>query len=167
MAKKPKIKIELTRTDRLFEILGWTSLISIWVLTIDNYPELPDTIPIHYSATMQADGFGGKGNLLTLPFIATALFFGLTILNRFPHIFNYPTTITADNALRHYRNATRSVRYLKVIIVVIFGLISYQTIRHANGQAEGPGSWFLPFTLVLIFIPIINFVVRSFKTTKK
>jgi hypothetical protein len=115
----------------------------------------------------QADGFGGKGNILTLPFIATTLFAGLTILNKFPHVFNYPINITADNALKQYTNAVRLIRYLKFIIVIIFGLIALQTIRNANGQTSGLGVWFLPLILGLIFIPLIYFVIKSFKPTKQ
>ncbi|MBK9292478.1 MAG: DUF1648 domain-containing protein [Bacteroidetes bacterium] len=167
MNERPKIKLELTTTDKTFEILGWISILAIWILTITNYTNLPDRIPIHYNGAGQADGFGGKDNILTLPLIATVLFVGLTILNKYPHVFNYPTNITTDNALRQYTNATKMIRYLKFIIVVIFGLISLQTIRNANGQTSGLGVWFLPLTLGLIFIPMTYFLIKSFKTTKQ
>lgn len=166
MGRRPKLKLELTKFDKIHEILGWTLILAIWVLTIINYTNLPDTIPIHYTGAGQADGFGGKATILTLPLIATVLFVGLTILNNFPHIFNYPTNITLNNALRQYTNATRLIRYLKLIIVVFFGLIAFKTIQNANGQADGLGIWFLPMTLGLIFIPLIYFVVKSFKATK-
>jgi len=167
MNERPKIKLELTSTDKLFELLGWISILAIWVMTTINYPNLPDTIPIHYNATGQADSFGGKVNILTLPLIATILYIGMTILNKFPEIFNYPVNITSDNAKRQYTNATRMIRYLKFIVVVVFGLISLQTIRNVNGQTKGLGVWFLPLTLGMIFIPLIYFVVKSFKTTKQ
>ena len=166
MNERPKIKLEHTTIDKIFEILGWISIFAIWVLTITNYSNLPDTIPTHYNGTGQADGFGGKATILTLPLIATVLFVGLTVLNKFPHIFNYPTNITQDNALRQYTNATRMIRYLKLIIVIIFGLITFKTIQNANVEANGLGIWFLPLTMGLIFIPLTYFVIKSFKTTK-
>jgi len=166
MKERPRIKIELTITDRIFEILAWISILTIWVLTIINYIHLPDTIPVHYNSAGQADGFGGKANILTLPLIATILFVGLTVLNKFPHIFNYPTNITHDKAFGQYTNATRLIRYLKFIIVVIFGIITFSTIENANGKAEGPGIWFLPLTLGLIFIPLIYFIVKSLTQPK-
>ena len=166
MEKRPIIKLELTTADKIFEIIGWLLTISLWGLTITNYANLPDTIPTHYNGAGQADGFGGKATILTLPLIATVLFVGMTILNKFPHIFNYPTNITQDNALRQYTNATRMIRYLKLIIVVIFGLIAFKTIQNANGQTNGLGIWFLPMTLGLIFIPLTYFVVKSLKATK-
>ncbi|MCB0849064.1 MAG: DUF1648 domain-containing protein [Bacteroidetes bacterium] len=165
MNERPKIKLELTTTDKTFEILGWISVLAIWVFTITNYTNLPDIIPTHYNSAGQVDGFGGKGYIFTWPLIATFLFIGLTILNKFPHVFNYPTNITADNALRKYTNATRLIRYLKFIIVIVFGLITFKTIQNVNGEASGLGIWFLPLTLGLIFIPLTYFVIKSFKTT--
>lgn len=167
MNERTKIKLELTTFDKTLEILGWTSILAIWVWTITNYTNLPDTIPIHYNGVGHADGFGGKDNFLTLPLIATVLFIGLTILNKFPHVFNYPTNITEDNALRQYTNVTRLLRYLKFIIVVIFGLIALQTIRNVNGQTSGLGIWFLPMTLGLIFIPLTYFLIKSFNASKQ
>lgn len=162
--EKPKIKIELTTADKTIEIIGWGLNLSVWGLTLTNYANLPDTIPTHYNGAGQADGFDGKATILTLPLIATVLFVGMTILNRFPHIFNYPTNITQDNALRQYTNATRLIRYLKLNIVFIFGLIAFKTIQNANGEADGLGVWFFPLAMGLIFIPLIYFVIKSTKT---
>ena len=163
MQERPKLKIELTIADKIFEFLGWLLIVSVWGLLIINYSNLPKTIATHYNVVGQADAFGGKANILLLSIVATVLFIGLTIINNFPHIFNYPTNITKDNALRQYTNATRLIRYLKLIIVLIFGLISYQTIRLANGQTDVLGTWSLPLILGLIFIPLIYFICRSFK----
>ncbi|QKG81194.1 DUF1648 domain-containing protein [Tenuifilum thalassicum] len=164
MSQRPKLKLELTTFDKTLEILGWSSILAIWVLTIINYTNLPDTIPIHYNGAGQADGFGGKATILTLPLIATVLFVGMTILNKFPHIFNYTTNITQDNALKQYTNATRMIRYLKLIIVIIFGLIAFKTIQNAHGQADGLGVWFLPLTLGLTFIPLTYYIIKTLKT---
>ena len=164
MKERPKLKLEHTQADKIVEIIGWLLIFAVWSLTIIKYQSLPDIIPTHYNGAGVADGFGDKWMILTLPLVATVLFIGLTILNKFPHNFNYPTEINEDNALRQYTNATRLIRYLKVIIVVIFGLIAFETIRHANGQTEGLGIWFLPMTMGLIFIPLIYFLIKSTKT---
>ena len=163
MKKRAKIKIEITTNDKILEIVGWISLFAIWSLTIVNYNSLPDIIPIHYNAAGESDGFGRKAYILMLPLISTTLFVGLTILNKFPHIFNYPTGITEENAQRQYTNATRLIRYLKFIIVLIIGYISFMTIQNAHGKAEGLGSWFTPLFLVLVFLPLLFFIVKSVK----
>jgi uncharacterized membrane protein len=166
MEQRPKIKLELTLSDKTIEIIGWLLICAVWAFTISNYNSLPDVIPTHYNAAGIADGFGEKWMILTLPLVTTGLFTGLTILNKFPHIFNYPNHLNSENALRQYTNATRLIRFLKLIIVVIFGLISYQTIRQAKGQTEGLGMWFLPVTIGLIFTPIFYFFLQSFQAKK-
>jgi hypothetical protein len=55
------------------------------------------------------------------------------------------------------------LRYLKLIIVVVFGLISYKTIESSENQSDGMGIWFLPLILGLIFIPIVLFIKKSSK----
>jgi uncharacterized membrane protein len=161
--ERPKITLILTPSDKLVEVLGWLILLALWGLTISHYSSLPDTIPTHFNGAGEADGFGSKASIIGLPVIETLLFFGLTVLNRYPHIFNYPTAITEDNALRLYTLATRMLRYLKLVLVLVFGGIEFMTIQHATGEASGLGVWFLPLTLVLIFIPLIYFVINSLK----
>jgi uncharacterized membrane protein len=163
MNNRPKIELELTLFDKALEILGWISVLAIWILVITNYITLPDSIPIHYNSLGVADRFGGKENILTLPIVATILFIGLTMLNQFPHLFNYPTPVTEDNALRQYTYATRLLRYLKFIVLVIFGAIIWQTISNVHKI----GIWFLPTTIALILIPLIYFLIKSLDSTKQ
>ena len=161
--ERPKLKIQLSPMDQVFELLGWGVLLALWVWTVSSYSSLPDSIPTHFNAAGEADDFGRKASIFGLPVIATLLYIGLTLLNRFPHIFNFPTPITQDNALRQYTNATRMIRNLKLILVLVFAGISFQTIKQANGEAAGLGVWFLPVTLGAIFLPLLYFVIKSIK----
>ncbi len=163
MDTRPKIKIRLTTTDKLIEIIGWISIIGIWIITFANYASLPETIPIHFNAAGVADGFGKKATILTLPIVATILFLSMSVLNKYPQIFNYPTTITEENARAQYTSATRLIRMIKLIIIVIFTVISYKTIQTATKKADGLGVWFMPITLALIFVPTIYYIYKSFK----
>ena len=159
--ERPKITLIPTTADKLVDLLGWIILLALWALTITHYSTLPDTIPTHFNGAGEADGFGSKASIIGLPFIATLLFILLTILNRYPHIFNYPSPVTQENALRLYTLATRMLRYLKLVLLVVFGGIGFMTVQHATGKAAGLGVWFLPLTLVLTFLPLIYFVVKS------
>ena len=160
MNNRHKIELNLTTTDKTIEIIGWIVIFGIWILTLYNYSTLPESIPTHYNGAGEADGFGNKNHILTLPIVSTLLFVGLTYLNRFPQIFNYPTKITEENAIYQYSNATRMIRFLKLAIAMIFGLLVFKTIQNANGNANGLGVWFLPMILGLILIPIIYYLTR-------
>ncbi len=141
-------------------------VVGIWTLIIIYYNTLPEIIPIHYNGTGQANSYGNKVYILTLPLIATILFAGLTFLNKFPHFLNYPVPIAEENAFMQYSQATRLIRYLKFIIIIIFGLLALMTIKSAQGKADGLGTWFFPVTAGLLFIPIIFYLVRSFRSSQ-
>lgn len=166
MDKNPKIELQLNQTDKILEIIGWIAVFGIWVLTVANYLELPEIIPTHYNEAGEADGFGNKSNILALPIISTLLFIGLKILNKRPHVFNYPSEITKENALFQYTNATRMIRFLKIIVMIIFGWIVFKTIQNVNRNEDGLGTWFLPLTMAIIFIPIIYFMMNTSKKKK-
>lgn len=146
-------------------MLGWISIVAIWILTLTNYVNLPDTIPIYYDASGQVDDFDGKGCILILSTLATILFIGLTILNKFPHVFKYPTNIAIDNAGGQYSNVTKLIRYLKLFIVILFGFIVCYTIHNANGHAEAHGNGFLLWILGLLFMLLLFFIIKSVKST--
>jgi len=116
---------------------------------------LPETIPTHYGFSGTPDAFGSKYTYIILPLIGTVLFFLLTVLNRYPWIFNYPSAITSENAPVKYRNATRALRLLKLFIQLIFFGIQLFTIFVALHQLNGLGWWFLPLVIVLCTIPVL------------
>lgn len=162
METRPQIKPALTVFDKALEITGWCALAGLWLFTIIKYPAAPDTIPIHFNAAGEADSFGSKQIIFFLPVIGTALFLAMTWLNRYPHIFNYPVRITAENALRQYTVATRLIRFLKLAVTGIFLLIVLKALG-TFGQALS-GVWFLPVVLAIIFIPLAGYIAFAFRS---
>lgn len=161
---RPRLKIPLTKADKLQEVVGWGVLVGMWLMVILNYTNLPDTIPVHYNSSGIIDGYGHKSYIWILPLVAALLFIGLTILNRFPHIFNYLTTITQENALRQYTIATRMIRYVKIILTIIIGFIVFKTIKIAFGQSQELGYYFTPLIIGLIFTPLIYYIYALIRT---
>lgn len=162
------IKRSITKTipdpiDKLIEFIAILGLILLIVLPVYYYNVLPVTIPRHYGANGQPDGYSGKDIIWTLPIIGIILYVGLTWLNKYPHIFNYPQKVTLENAERLYSAATRMTLSLKALLICTFAYISYSTIQTALGNQFGLGTWFLPGFVVLI----IGVTAYSlFKTTK-
>jgi uncharacterized membrane protein len=163
MKERPRKKLFLTTADKTIEFSGWFLLIVLWLFVILTYDDLSETIPVHFDKSGQADRFGSKSSIFLLPIFATIIYSGLTILNKYPHLFNYIKEITNENALNQYTNATKMIRYLKLIIVFIFGLISILTVQNESRVMDELGKWFLPLILGLIFIPIFYFYLRSIK----
>lgn len=163
MDKRPQLKLTLSTSDKTIEVMGWLLLVTLWVLIVWSYNNLPSTIATHFNVAGQADAYGSKTSLFTLPIIGTIIFVVITILNNYPHIFNYPTPINPNNALAQYTNATRMLRYLKCIVLLIFLSITMLTIKVASTKGMGLGFWFLPISIGAIFIPLTFFIIKAFK----
>lgn len=136
----------------------------MWVFLLANFSNLPEVIPQHYNTYGKADGFGSKSNLFILAGIASILNIGLSILKKYPHRFNYPVEITKENEFRQYAIATRMLRFVKLILVLIFSLLIIKTIFIAKGGSPELGFWFLPIALVCLIGSIAYFLILSFRS---
>jgi len=161
--KRPKIKIGLTLFDLIIEIAGFVAILAIWILLMVTYSGLPDVIPINLDHLGQVRSLEAKSSIFKMPIIATASFVVLTILSRFPRVFNYPVKITENNAFFQYSNMAKMIRCLNLAIVLIFGFTVFYTVLYVDGSG---GVWFMPLMLVIglsPLIPVIYFWTRSFK----
>ncbi len=165
--KRPRLKIPLKPIDLWVELFSLFLLICIAGYAIISYDSLPDIIPTHFNGKGVPDVFGNKSSLFSPIFLLAFLFVGLTLLNRYPHMFNYMGRITKENALHQYTLATRMVRLLKLSIVLIFGFITYSQIQTATSNTAIIGGWILPFVFIIIFAPLLVYFFYSFKKPTK
>jgi uncharacterized membrane protein len=157
----PKIKIRRTTLDWVIEFIGLFFLIILIALPFIFSGKLPDRIPTHFNIAGEPDGYGSKMTLWILPLTAAIMYIGMTILEAFPYIYNYPVEITPENAVSQYKLGTRLIRILKTTIAILFSFLSYQTMKTALGSAAGLGKVFLPVFLMITFGIIIIYLVRS------
>jgi uncharacterized membrane protein len=157
----PKIKIRLKSFDWAIEIFALIFLILLIALPIIYLKDLPDSIPSHFNAAGQPDDYGSRSTLWLLPLTGSFMYILMTVLSGFPQIYNYPVKITSENAVMQYTIATRLIRILKTVILIIFSYLSFQTINTSIGNATGLGKVFLPVSLLLTFGLIAVFVVMS------
>ena len=163
MKERPKIKLQLTLFDTVIEVAAYVALVAFLVMTIFAFSTLPESIPTHYNGLGEVDGYGPKATIFFLPVLGTVLSAFLTYIIKKPETFNYTVEITEENALAQYTNSTKLLRFMKLALLILFIVIDYKTIATSNGASDGLGKWFLPFTIALIFVPVVFSVYRSFR----
>ncbi|MEO9966584.1 MAG: DUF1648 domain-containing protein [Reichenbachiella sp.] len=161
--ERPKINIKLDFSDYIIEIIGAVFIILMigWPLYFFN--ELPDAIPRHFNAAGEPDRFSQKNTIWSMPALGLFSYISMFILNKFPHIFNYPKEITEENAERQYRIATKLIRTLNMLISASFFYISIRTIQTALNEQDGLGIFFLPIFLLTIFGTIGIYMYQALK----
>lgn len=165
MDKRPKIKPVLTTADKLLNIIALLLVLSLWVLVLYRYNMLPDNIANHIGTTRNLNNNVSMSTIFKLPAIGTSLFIIFSLLNRFPHLFNYPLPITEKNAAKNYALATRTIRMLNVIFVLSILLMYY------NASVSAPqsqvGKWLqLLIMLVGPFIAVAYSLIRFNRVNK-
>lgn len=163
MEKRPVIIIHPSQLDKTIELISKILLLIMWILAVFTFINMPAIVPVHFGASGKPDDYGSKATLWILPLLGTIIYFGLTWLNQYPQIFNYPTKITEANAGQQYMMATRMLRFLKAGILLIFTFIILFTYLTATGYANGLSNWFLPLMLVIILSPTSYFIAKSVK----
>ncbi|MCL6589556.1 MAG: DUF1648 domain-containing protein [Firmicutes bacterium] len=161
--KRPKIKIPLTKLDIYLEFLTGLILAVNFFILVLNWFKLPKAIPSHFNFLGEIDAYGDKNILLLLLLLVLALYILLSVISKFPHIYNYPVEITEENAEKQYRNAIRLMRIMKFVMVAIFTYIQYAIIKSALNQKSELDIWFLPVFLIAIFLPVGYYTYKSIK----
>ena len=161
--RRPRVKVSLTTIDWIVEIIGAVLFILMIVYPWYYYDQLPTTIPTHFDASGNPDDYSPKNELWSSVIKGIVIYIGITILNFFPHLFNYLTTITKENAAKQYRLATTLMRRIKVLMVICFFEIAYSTVQKVLFNKESSPSWFFAVYTIMLFAVIGDYFYRAFK----
>lgn len=150
-----ELKVKKNRYDILVECVCLILLFGVFIYLFLSWNSIPDKIPGHYDAMGNVDRVGSKNELLVLPIISWIMYLGMTVIGKFPQIWNTGVTVTEENKERVYRVLKNMLSTIKLIIVAVF---VYLTIN--SSQAISLSVWFVPVFLILMFGSIIYFIIK-------
>ncbi len=132
-----------------------------WLLSV--FQQLPDTIPIHFNAAGEADGYGKKATIWLLPGIALFTV-GLTLAVPFmdSKYINYPVKITEENRGQQTRLMILFIRLIGVIIMGMMVYISFVSVRLSLGN-PAPHMVYIWLFMGALFGLMIWYMIRARK----
>ncbi|CAN7165605.1 DUF1648 domain-containing protein [Paenibacillus sp. LjRoot56] len=163
MEQRPVIHLARTKAEIILDVISLFVIISMIAYVAYMWQDMPERMPMHFNGKGEIDGWGNKMSLIALPLIGVIIYVGLTLLSKVPHVYNYPTPITAQNARGQYQNARLLINSLKTVIVILFGFIEWSVIQSAKEGNADLNWWVLGLILVMLFGTIIFFIIRSIK----
>lgn len=133
-------------------ILSLAIIIAITVIALYCVLSGPDTIILHWNIGGEAESYGSKYLILTLPVISFIVF--LLIVNQEKH--TYDTSLMSEKS-RKNRNpkALRDIMPILLLAILYITACSVQIISMSS---------LVPFSLIII--AIILFIYKSRKSTK-
>ncbi|SDP47018.1 Protein of unknown function [Litchfieldia salsa] len=161
--ERPKIKLLKTKSEWLFDIIGYSFYLGSLIFLLYNWNELPDKVPAHYNALGEVDRWGSKMELLILPIVAAFMAIFVQILEKFPESHNYPERLNKENAKALYLLSRKMINSIKNICLMIFSLILIESVSIALGWGNELGGWFLPIAILSTLIPIVIGIIKQKK----
>jgi uncharacterized membrane protein len=156
--ERPRISLEFTTFEKSGEVLSVALIVLHIGLLVSRYSSLPDIIPIHFNLEGQPDGWGGKWATVVILIISIVLYASMTLISRYPHLFNYPVKVTAENAERQYQLARTLVVWMKTQVILLFFLIQWSILETARGASTNLSPMVLPLVLCILLSVVVYFV---------
>lgn len=122
------------------------------------WSSLPEQIPGHYDFAGNVTRYDGRGTLLIVPVINVVLFILLSVVERFPKLWNTGVRITEENRVRVYRIIRNMLVTTKLTIVAVFVFISV-----TQSLSTGLPGWFIGVFFWLLLAPIGFFIIKLIK----
>lgn len=163
MDGRPKWRPEWKPIDKTIEIISWLFLLLMWVIVLANFFSLPSRIPTHFNAAGKVDGYGEKYTILLFPVIITAVFFLLGEAAKRPWHFNYIVAPTSENYQKLYRMNVRSLRIIRLVVVIMGSYVAYGIIKGAKEEGYDLSFWALPVFLFGMIAPAVVTIVQTLK----
>ncbi len=122
MSKQQKIKLPRTVFERFLDKVSLIIFLSVLLFVVIEFGSIPNQVPGHYDGVGKVDRWGSKGELVFLLLVRAALWMGMTIIEKYPHTYNY-LNLKDDNREAQYKNGRLMINVLKNEIVVLFSFI--------------------------------------------
>jgi len=151
--QRPGLQIPKTRVEIMLDVVAILLVIIGWAMTYLAYNNLPESVPVHYGIDGTADRYGSKNSLIWLSVLNTVMVAVLSILALYPHKFNFPVKITAENAQAEYSKARMLVISIKFLIAALFVYITNAVIEGARNHGTGLGWGFAVILAALVIAP--------------
>ena len=104
-----------------------------WIISV--FSALPETIPMHFNAVGEVDGWGKRSMVWALPAIAL---FSVMMMLSVPYFnqkyINYPVKITEENRKKQHQLMILFIRLLAAVIMGMMIYISFVSIHLALGN---------------------------------
>lgn len=152
------MKIKRRKLDIILNILCLIILFSTVLFLAVAWSKIPDKVPMHYDFTGNIDRWGSKLEIITLPIIAWIMYIFITIIERFPQVWNTGVKVTEENKERVYSTLLNLISTMKFIIVGVFMYLTVNTALNLELSV-----WFLPIFILIIFGNLLYWLLKLLK----
>jgi len=160
--------LKKTTYDKILEVVAIAALlVGFYPLLYYSSIDSNAVLPTHYNIIGEIDGWGNRSALWTMALIGLTFYIGLSVLQKYPQIYNYPCKVTEQNAHYLYRLGVQLIRQMKVLLVLIFSYANNSIYRVAIGKTIGPDGFVVSVFLLLMLSLLTIYIVKMMQYKSK
>ena len=148
---RPILKLPKTKVEKLLDIVALISFLAAILFVLLSWGNIPAEVPAHFNSSGTVDRWGSKYEILILPIIGLFLFVLMSLIEKAPHMHNYPSRINESNVEQFYFHSRKLLNVIKNICLFLFTYLIVQIGRVALGEIHTLGIGFLPIFLLILF----------------
>lgn len=141
----------------VFDVFNFGLLVFLWGFTLKHYVALPQIIPVHFDFDGKADRFGNRKYSFLLPVMLTVFYLIFTWVSRDAGAANFPVEITEENKYAQFLIMEIFIRWLYVLIALIFLNSQDYMFRYSFDEKVKPR-----VPLAISFLAVIGSLVIAF-----
>ncbi|UOQ95027.1 DUF1648 domain-containing protein [Halobacillus shinanisalinarum] len=161
MKNQPRINLPTSSFEKFSTLLSFLAILAAFIYLFIVWNRIPDTIPVHFNVSGEPDRYGGKWSVVALPVISLSIWVTFTILEKYPHVYNYTIHVNENNAEVQYKNAVLMLSSLKLVIALTFAYLTWASIQIGLGYQQSLGLWPMVITLGGTLGVAFFFLIRS------
>jgi uncharacterized membrane protein len=140
-------------------------LLANWILAIVAYPSLPATIPSHFNARGEVDGYSSRATLFLLPAVATFSLLILLLVGPLKSKFSNLSTTVYSFPLQPMTEA-RLLKVVAFLTAILFLIIEVFLIQSAKtGKSPRHFYWVFILAGILVIYPFVEMALDKKKKT--
>lgn len=160
---RPIIHIPKTKIEKISDCVGFGLFFLSLLYVLINWNVIPEKIPAHFNGSGEVDRWGSKYEIIILPIIGIFQFVLMSLLEKAPHMHNYPKRINESNVEQFYLQSRKLLNVVKNLCSIMFAYLIVQIVRVSKGDIQSLGIGFLPILLVVMTIVIIIGILQQKK----
>jgi uncharacterized membrane protein len=153
----------MRKTAEFLSVAALAALVLITINALYGPHPLPGQIPTHFDLLGRANGWGSPRSLLFFLLFSIAMYLLLTLVSRFPSLFNYPVKVTELNRPQLQQLALSLLSWTKAEVLVFFVWMDFAMVQAARNPDRGLSPYPLGVFGVIVFATIFGHIVAMFR----
>ncbi|WP_297427269.1 DUF1648 domain-containing protein [Clostridium sp.] len=167
ISKRPNIKLPLSKMDKALIIAATVPITFIIIYLKMVWSNIPEIIPTHFGFSGVPDAYGNKTSLFIIIGICISLHIILALLSKVPKCYNYPVSITEENAKDLYKVGRQLILLIDLEVSFMLSILTWQNIQTAMGNRQGVSPIMSVAIIVITFATVIYAIIKMIKVQSK